>query len=226
MTKAVVFAISDVLYDASLQRSNALLNAVKAMIEAGLPVDVETGYRKLEEIVRELGPDNTKHFDSLLEKLGLKWSPAVVAAGVVAYRSANQAFLKPYPDTITTLLTLREAERRLGVVSAGKSVKEWQKLISLGLQHLFHAVVISEDLNQTELTESLFQHVARQLGVNASESMFVGVHPEKEISVANRAGLLTVRLRKGDFKLERATTQPRYEINRLSDTIELSTRSN
>jgi len=72
--KAIVFAIDDVLYDAFLQKSNARLSAVKAMIEVGLPVDVETGYRKLEEIVKELGPNNNRHFDSLLEKLGLMGS--------------------------------------------------------------------------------------------------------------------------------------------------------
>jgi len=79
--KAVVFGIDDVLYDATYQTTNARLSAVRAMIEAGLPVDVETAYRTLEEIVKELGPDNTKHFDKLLERLGLKWNPSVVAAG-------------------------------------------------------------------------------------------------------------------------------------------------
>ena len=123
--KAIIFAIDDVLYDAFLQKSNARLSAVKAMIEAGLPVDVETGYRKLEEIVKELGPNNNRHFDSLLEKLGLKWDPAVVAAGVVAYRNANPVFLKPYPDTVPTLLRLREMGLKLGVASSGRSVKEW-----------------------------------------------------------------------------------------------------
>lgn len=60
-TRAVLFGIDDVLYDATYQTSNARLSAVRAMIEAGLPVDVETGYRTLVAIVKETGPDNTKH---------------------------------------------------------------------------------------------------------------------------------------------------------------------
>jgi len=219
--KAIIFAIDDVLYDAFLQKSNARLSAVKAMIEAGLPVDVETGYRKLEEIVKELGPNNNRHFDSLLEKLGLKWDPAVVAAGVVAYRNTNPVFLKPYSDTVPTLLRLREMGLKLGIASSGRSVKEWEKLINLGLQHLFQAVVVSEDLKLNQLTEQVLEQVTHRLNVGISETAYVGVNPDNEISVANRVGLTTIRLRKGEAKLEKGTSNPRYEINKLSEIIQL-----
>ena len=219
--KAIIFAIDDVLYDAFLQKSNARLSAVKAMIEVGLPVDVETGYRKLEEIVKELGPNNNRHFDVLLEKLGLKWNPAVVAAGVVAYRNTNPVFLRPYPDTVPTLLRLREMGLKLGVASSGRSVKEWEKLINLGLQHIFQAVTVSEDLKVNQLTEQVLDKVVRQLNVSAGETAYVGVNPDDEINVANRAGLITIRLRKGESRLEKGTSNSRYEINKLSEIIPL-----
>lgn len=216
--KAVIFGIDDVLYDATLQSSSARLSAVKAMIEAGLPVDVETGYRKLEEIVKELGPDSTKHFDILLERLGLEWKPAVVAAGVVAYRNTSPVLLRPYPDTVPTLLRLRDQRFKLGVASPGKSVKQWQKLISLGVQHLFDAVVISEDLKLERLTETMLQRAVDDLGVHPSQTLFVGVAPDREIDVANRAGLISVRLRRGEAKLDKARgSRPKYEITQLSE---------
>jgi len=221
--KAIVFALDDVLYDSFLQKSNARLSAVKAMIESGLPVDVETGYRRLEEIVKELGPNNNRHFDNLLEKLGLKWNPAVVAAGVVAYRNTNPVFLKPYPDTVPTLLKLREMRLKLAVASSGRSVKEWEKLISLGLQHLFQAVVVSEDLKLNQLTEEVLHQVTRELDVAPAETVYVGVNPNNEIQIANRAGLITVRLRKGESKLEKGSDQ-RYEINQLSELVRLVTQ--
>jgi len=223
--KAVLFGIDDVLYDASLQSSSARLSAVRAMIEAGLPVDVETGYRTLEEIVKELGPDNTQHFDKLLEKLGLKWTPEVVAAGVVAYRSTNPVYLRPYSDTVPTLLKLRGEKYKLGAVSEGKSVKQWQKLISLGLQHLFDTVVTSQDMKLDHLTESVLKHALDELDVQAASAVFVGVNPEREIDVANRAGLITVRLRKGNSKLERTgNTKPKYEISKISELAQFLTR--
>ena len=59
------------------------------MKAAGPPIDIETAYRKLEEIANERGPDDTRHFDTLLERLGLKWNPEVIAAGIVAYRATS-----------------------------------------------------------------------------------------------------------------------------------------
>ncbi|MGA3405480.1 MAG: HAD family hydrolase [Candidatus Bathyarchaeia archaeon] len=219
--KAIIFGIDDVLYDATLQSSSARLSAVKAMIEAGLPVDVETGYRTLEEIVKTVGPDNTKHFDMLLEKLGLNWTPSVVAAGVVAYRSTSPVFLKPYPDTVPTLLTLRDQRYKLGVASEGKSVKQWQKLLSLGLQHLFDSVVTSEDLKLEHLTETVLKRELDELGAQPPNTLFVTVNLDK-IDIANRAGLITVRLRKGEAKLEKPKgSQPRYEIKTLSEILQI-----
>jgi putative hydrolase of the HAD superfamily len=220
--KAIVFGIDDVLYDASLQTDNARLSAVKAMIEAGLPVDVETGYRTLTEIVEELGPDNTRHFDKLLERLGLKWNPSVVAAGVEAYRRTSPIYLKPYADTVPTILKLRDSGYKLGAASAGKSVKQWQKLISLGLQHSFHAVVISEDLGEEGFGKAVVERAVDTLKVRPSETMFVGASPSKEINAANQAGVISVRLRKGNSKLEKATeSKPKYEINNLSEIPKL-----
>ena len=95
--EALVFAIDDVLYDTSQQLSASRMSAVRAMREAGLPADVETAYRKLEEIAKETGPDDTKHFDRLLERLGLKWNPEVIAAGVVAYRATSPIYLNAVP---------------------------------------------------------------------------------------------------------------------------------
>jgi len=219
--KAIIFGIDDVLYDATLQSSNARLSAVKAMIEAGLPIDVETGYRTLEEIVKAVGPDSTKHFDKLLEKLRLDWKPSVVAAGVVAYRSTNPVFLKPYPDAVPTLLKLRDQRYKLGVASEGKSVKQWQKLISLGLQHLFDSVVTSEDLKLEHLSESAIKRVLDDLGAHPSNAAIVDVNLDT-LDMANRAGLITVRLRKGEAKLEKTKrSQPKYEIRTLSEILQI-----
>jgi len=218
--KALVFGIDDVLYDATYQTSNARLSAVRAMIEAGLPVDVETGYRILEEIVKELGPDNTKHFDKLLERLGLKWNPSVIAAGVVAYRETSPVYLKPYPDNMPTLLRLRESGFKVGCASGGKSVKQWQKLVSLGLEHCFHAVVISEDLGLQTFSKEVLDQAVRTLSVTNSEAVYVGTNPKTEISVADEAHVTAVRLRKGDSRSEKVTG-PKPEIEKLSQIFQL-----
>jgi putative hydrolase of the HAD superfamily len=223
--KGIVFGVDDVLYDYSLHTSNARLNAVKAMIDAGLPVDVETSYRKLEEVIAEVGPDDPRHYDKLLERLGLDWNPSVVAAGVVAYRQTSRGYLRPYPDTVPTLLKLRDMGVKIGCASAGRSVKRWQQLISLGLQHIFHTVVISEDLGIQEFNKAVLEHAVKNLGTTPSETVFVGAHPDTEIKAANELDVISVRIKRGDSKREKTTeNQPKYEIDTLSELLKLIER--
>jgi len=200
--------------------SMARLNAVKAMIEAGLPANIEIAYRVLEEIVKEFGPHYNQHFDRLLERLGLKWNPRVIAAGVTAYRETSSAYLKTYSDTVPALLKLRESGYQLGIVSEGRAVKQWQKLIQLGIQHLFHRVLISEEIEEDTVTPEMFELVLKELGASPEEAVFVGNRLDTDILCANKAGIISVRMRKGEHRVEEPKSPemtPKYEISKISE---------
>jgi putative hydrolase of the HAD superfamily len=222
--ECVLFGIDDVLYDASLQMSTARLNAIKAMIEAGLPTDVETTYRVLQNVVKECGSDYNKHFDKLLERLGLKWDPRVIAAGVAAYRETSLVYLKLYSDTFPTLLKLREKKYKIGIVSEGRAVKQWQKLIQLGIQHLFDCVMASEEVGARDVTPELFTSVLKAFKSRSERIMFVGNRLETDILSANKAKVISVRIRKGENRTqesESAETTPKYEISKLSEVFKV-----
>jgi putative hydrolase of the HAD superfamily len=223
--ESLVFAIDDVLYDTSQQLSASRMSAVRAMKSAGLPIDVETAYRKLEEIVNERGPDDTRHFDMLQERLGLKWNPEVIAAGVVAYRATSPIYLTPFPDTVPTLLKLRDAGYKLGVASNGRAVKQWQKLIQLGLEHIFHTVTISEETGSEKLTTDTLSRTLERLGnVKPEVSVFVGCDLANEIAPANAVKMITVRIRTGARRTsipKASDEKPTFEISKLSDILEI-----
>jgi putative hydrolase of the HAD superfamily len=222
--QSLVFAVDDVLYDTSQQLSASRMSALRAMREAGLPTDVETAYRALEEIVRETGPDDTRHFDKLLERLGLKWNPEVIAAGVVAYRATSPVYLAPFPDTVPTLLKLRDDRYKLGVASKGRAVKQWQKLIQLRLEHMFHAVTISEETGSEALTTEVFSRTLQRLGVKPENTIFIGCDLAHEIAVANAAKIITVRMRTGTNRTiapTRPEERPAFEIGKISDIFDV-----
>jgi putative hydrolase of the HAD superfamily len=148
--RCILFDIDDALYDASLQISTARLNAIRAMIEAGLPTDIETAYLTLQDIVKEYGSDYNNQFDKLLERLGLKWNPRVIAAGVVSYRKTSSAYVKPYSDMVPALLKLRDMGYQLGIVSEGRVVKQWQKLIQLGIQDTHYGIGSKEESKESK----------------------------------------------------------------------------
>ena len=155
-----------------------------------------------------------------MKQLGLKWDPKVIASGVIAYRETSAAYLKPYPDTIPTLLKIRDLGYKLGVVSEGKAVKQWQKLVQLGIQHIFHFVIISEELGLETLDPSLFKTALENLMVQPRETVFVGSRFEPDMISANKAGLISVRIRRGEHRVEstkKTEATPSHEINNLSE---------
>ncbi len=200
------------------------MSAVRAMREAGLPVDVETAYRTLESIVAETGTDDTRHFDRLLERLGLRWNPEVIAAGVVAYRETSPVYLRPFPDTVPTLLGLRDRGCRLGVACKGRAVKQWQKLIQLGLEHVFHTVTVSEETGSSELTVDTLSKTLEKLGTEPKVTAFVGCDLSKEIAIGNAVKMTTVRVRTGTSRASsprNPNEKPTFEIDKLSEILRL-----
>ena len=224
MIKCLFFGLDDTLYDASLQMEAARLNAIKAMIEAGLPSDIENSFNALKSIVKEYGLHYNQHFDRLLERLGLKWNPRVIAAGVVAYRETSLAYLKPFPETLPTLVRLRDEGYKLGVVASGKPVKQWQKLIQLGVQHLFHFADFSEQTGTTPVEEELFKSAIKEMKLQPAEVISVGNRLDTEIKSANEIGITSVRLRRGEYGIEEPSSprlKAKYEISRLSEIFEI-----
>ncbi|MEE9564209.1 MAG: HAD family hydrolase, partial [Candidatus Hydrothermarchaeaceae archaeon] len=132
MIKAIFFDIDNTLYDSTKLTTMARQNSIRAMIDSGLPVkDEDRLYDLLEEIIKKYGSNYGKHYDRLLEELGLGTDPKIIAAGVVAYEHTKEGYLVPFPGVIPTLLTLKE-RYRLGMISNGLAVKQWEKLIGLG----------------------------------------------------------------------------------------------
>jgi putative hydrolase of the HAD superfamily len=222
--KAVLFDIDDTLFDTTTLAKMARVNAVKAMVESGLPIhDVQRGYKPLVKIVEEYGANYDQHFDRLLEVFGHKQDPKVIAAGIVAYHDTKLAYLKPDPDVIPTLIALRDKGCKIGIVSNGRSVKQWEKIIRLGLQHFFHKVVISEEVGVEKPESKIFDIALKKLHVNADEAVYVGDTLETDVFGANKAGLVSVRLLKRKRKespLDR-TMRPKVTIRRISELLSI-----
>jgi putative hydrolase of the HAD superfamily len=222
--KAVLFDIDDTLFDTATLAKMARMNAVKAMVESGLPIhDIQSGYKVLVKIVEEYGANYDQHFDRLLEVFGHKQDPKIIAAGIVAYHDTKLAYLKPDPDVIPTLIALRDRGCKIGIVSNGRSVKQWEKIIRLGLQHFFHTVVISEEVGFEKPDAKIFELALKKLHVRADETAYVGDSIETDVFGANQTGLVSVRLLKRRHKetpLDK-TMRPRVTIRRISELLSI-----
>ncbi|RLI92324.1 MAG: haloacid dehalogenase [Candidatus Altiarchaeales archaeon] len=226
--RALFFDIDDTLYDSTLQANLARESAIKAMIEAGLDVNEEKAMSSLREIVRKFGSNYSYHFDELLKKFGYDPNPRIVAAGVVAYHTTKIAYLVPFPDTIPTLLRLRDLGYRLGIITDGISVKQWEKLIRLGLQHFFHSVTISSDVGREKPDPEIFKIAIKNAGCKPKEAIMVGDRPDRDISGANKVGMVTVQIAKGKYRWVKPrdeSEKPDYTISTLADILDILKRT-
>jgi putative hydrolase of the HAD superfamily len=92
-------------------------------------------------------------------------------------------------DAIATLEALRTSGKKLAVVTNGPV--EWQsrKLATLGLDGYFDEVLISEAEGISKPDPRIFARAAERCGVDSSEALFVGDHPEFDIAGARAAGM-------------------------------------
>ncbi len=222
MIRAVLFDVDNVLYNTGYQVEMARRAAVRAMVGAGLEMEIEEAFLKLEEVVRKYGSNFNKHYDMLVGDRKDKYK--IIAAGVVAYHNTKLAYLKPYDDTIPVLMRLKNAGYKVGVITDGLAVKQWEKLIRLGLSDMFDIVVVSEEVGVEKPDPRIFERACEELGIPANECIYVGDRLDTDVLGANRAGMTSVRLLRGKYKEERPKNlqeQPNFEIRRTEELFEV-----
>ena len=133
MIRAIIFDLDNTLLDFVKMKQFAVKASIRAMNEAGLNVDEESGYKDVMELYMTTGWENQLVFDDYLKQTTGEVSNKILAAGVVAYRRAREATLLVYPNVNKTLIELLKAQIRLAVVSDAPSREAWMRLYYLNL---------------------------------------------------------------------------------------------
>jgi putative hydrolase of the HAD superfamily len=198
MIRAIFFDIDDTLYSSTDLSSKSRRTAIEHMISKGLEMDPEEAYQALLRVVRRYGSNYGYHLDRFFTD-ELKRPPdyRMISAAVIAYHHTKFVNMRPYPHAVETIIELRTKDLRLGVITDGLPVKQWEKLVRLGLDDFFGTVIISGDesvgLNKPD--PKVFEIALEKIGVTAGEAMMVGDKLHTDIDGANRIGMTSVWLR-------------------------------
>jgi putative hydrolase of the HAD superfamily len=206
--KWVFFDIDDTLFNSSELALRARKNAIRAMIRAGLDADEDEAYARLMRIIKKRGTNYDHHYDELMEHYGER-NDRYIAAGVVAYHDTKRAYLNAFPEVLPTLLELNR-KHKLGIISNGKGVKQWEKLIRMGLQHFFDEVFISGVMGVEKPDTVMFEKALKEAGCKAEEAVMVG-DKDSDILPAKKLGMKTICLEK-DVNAD-------YHINSFKDIL-------
>ena len=223
---AILFDIDDTLFSTSVFAEKARRNAIEAMLRAGLRAHRDHCLRELEEVVAEFSSNHGQHFDKLLQRLPPQASagmnPSVlVSAGMVAYHDTKFRDLKVYDDVYEVLKQLSATKLVRGIISAGITVKQTEKVIRLHIYEFLspNAIFITDQIGINKTNPKLYARVLDELGLEPSRTMYVGDHPTHDIDPANEVGIITVwNRRSGEHHRQPGKTKPSFEIR---DFIEL-----
>jgi len=119
-------------------------------------------------------------------------------------------------DVFETLDYLKMQEFRLAIVT-NRHEPCYEQLEKLGLLPYFESIVIAGDINRWKPEAEIFNYALEQLGIDASEALYVGDNYYSDIIGAQRVGLSPVLIDpEGIFPDAKCRV-----INQLGDLIEL-----
>jgi putative hydrolase of the HAD superfamily len=223
---AIFFDIDDTLFSTSVFADKARRAAIDAMIGAGLHTTRDEALRELDEVLAEFSSNYGNHFDKVIDRLGADSAAGVnkavvVAAGVVAYHDTKWRELQAHDDVYQTLRWLATKRVIRGVISAGITVKQAEKLVRLRLLEFLtpSAIFFTDQIGFSKPNPKLYRRVLQRLGLEAQHCMYVGDNPTMDIDPCNSEGWRTVRVRRGGrHATEEGTTAADHEVR---DFLEL-----
>jgi len=188
--KAVLFDLDGTLYDRDALAA-ALFDEQYAVFASELAgVSYERFLRDVVAMddhgygVKEAG------YRALVGSWGLE---ATIADRLVAhFRTSYDGHCVLTDDVRQTLDELRRRRLKLAVVTNGPSVMQRRKLAALGIEHVFDAIVVSEEEGLCKPDAEIFRRALARCGVAPHEALFVGDHPVADIEGAHRAGITAV----------------------------------
>ncbi|MFH1562366.1 MAG: TIGR02253 family HAD-type hydrolase [Nitrospirota bacterium] len=226
--KVVFFDIDDTFYSTTEFTRLARMNAIRAMIDAGLRVDEFSAFEELDKVSKEFGANYERHYDELITRLNVQLEVSksvIIAAGVIAYHDTKVKELKPFPDVEWALSVLsRNKKLKLGIISDGLTLKQIEKIIRLGLLKYFNkeAMFFTEEMGIRKPNPLLFTRACEALKVRPQEVMYVGDHPTHDIDPANEAGVITVFYQRGGkHAFDEGKTEPYATIRDMMQLVSL-----
>jgi len=228
--KAVLFDMFDTLmmiehnhafYNPSLRKAHAFLvqNGVKVSFEA-----FQAAYEAARDALYAVADFRMEepHFNvriaNALHSLGytVDVSSDVVWGATLAFCEEFMRFVRIDENAKSSLQKLR-GKYRLGIVS-NFAIPEcvFRLLKRQNLAGLFDVVVVSGAVNKRKPSPEIFQKALEQLGVDASESVFVGDTLDADIQGPKSMGMRTIYIERRQQK-ENAQTRPDHTIRNLDE---------
>lgn len=227
--QAILFDLDETLFSTSDFTRLARFNAVQAMVDMGLNIPVQTLFDELKEVVSEFSSNYNYHYNKLLLRFPEKYfeslnKTALITAAIIAYHDTKYKYLTPFPDAVNFIERMYKKQANLGVVTAGITIKQFEKLIRLDLYKYFdpHNIFVSEQIGISKPNVKLYENACTAMGVDPQYVMYVGDNPVMDIDPCNKLGMTTVLIKKGGKYLKvTGETKAKFECADFSELYKI-----
>lgn len=100
-----------------------------------------------------------------------------------------------FPFTKAVLENVHSQGFKVGLITNGDHETQSRKLKLLGIEDMFHQIIISGDTDYSKPDAEIFRLMAERLGVDTTEMMYVGDHPKFDVDGSRNAGCTPVWVR-------------------------------
>ncbi len=225
MIEAVVFDLDNTLVDFMAMKRQAIDAAIDAMIDAGFDLTYDQIRSHIDRIYQEKGIEYQRVFDQLLQDVLGRVDYKILAAGIIGYRRAREAALKPYPHVTATLNALVKMNIKLGLVSDAPAREAWLRLCFINFHHIFDVVVTYDDTGERKPSPKPFLKALEQLQVEPHHALMVGDWAERDILGARNVGMRTAFAQYGD-PFGTTNHQADYVLTDISQLLDIIKQEN
>ncbi|MHA1342488.1 MAG: TIGR02253 family HAD-type hydrolase [Promethearchaeota archaeon] len=235
--KLVAFDLDDCLFDSTGLSQRARISGIEAMISLGLKIEKERAIKIIQEIVKEYGSNSSKHYDYFIRRLNefekdIEYIPyndqiKYIAAAVMAYHN-EKSYMKLFNDVEECLVKLKKMSIKTAIITDGIPIKQYEKILRLGIDNLIDLVVISDEIGIKKPNPKLFDYCLKRFGVEGPETIYVGDRIDKDIIPALLNNIHSVYIHRGGkydtyktgVKIPEGT-KPDFEISNLNEIFEI-----
>jgi len=218
--KAILFDLDNTLVDFMKMKKEACRSAISAMVDNGLKMDKNEGYRKLILTYFKVGIESDRAFTEFLKRETREINPKILASGINAYLETKSKFLKLYPDVIPTLTKLKEKGLILAIVTDAPKVKAYQRLLAMKIENFFDFVIGFEDTEKKKKTVFPLKMAIEKLKLEPEEIMMIGDSMKRDVIPAKRLNVISVFAKYGSSE-EIGRIKPDFMINDFSDILKI-----
>lgn len=155
-----------------------------------------------DEIVDGIGTPLVAVFGKLTD------DPVVMDGWIATYRAFNLAhhdtMVRPFPGAVAMVQRVREAGRRLGLVTSKNNSGARRGLALAGLDGVMEVIVGADDVTRHKPDPEPVLRALQQLGARAHDAVYIG-DSHHDVASGRAAGVRTVAVCWGPIGAERLT---------------------